>query len=128
MSFMFTELGKVIGFCPRILRRQILEEIVLDGFLANELFSRTQEINFNDIATRAIHPSIRRFHGTLLFVDISGFTSLAQKLDVDNLRKFINAYFKKLIDIIDKYQGEVVKFAGDSMYIIWQTNLSAGGK
>ena len=73
-------------------------------------------------------PTIERFHGTLLFVDISGFTILSQKLSPGNLRRFINAYFKRLIDIVQKYDGEVIKFAGDALFIIWQTKVNSLGK
>lgn len=73
-------------------------------------------------------PTIERFHGTLLFVDISGFTILSQKLTPDRLRSFINAYFKRLIDIVQKYDGEVIKFAGDALFIIWQTKVNSLGK
>jgi class 3 adenylate cyclase len=106
------ELEQLSCFSPRVLRRQLLEEMVV----------RTSADGGSEF-----QPSLRKFHGALLFVDISGFTQLSQKLDVDNLRKFINAYFKKLIDIVNKYDGEVIKFAGDAMYIVWQTTFSETG-
>lgn len=65
-------------------------------------------------------PSIERFYGLLLFVDISGFTSLATKLPVDELRVHINKYFDKIISIVEKYGGQVLKFAGDALFIVWQ--------
>lgn len=49
----------------------------------------------------------------------SGFTNLSQKLDVDRLRNFINAYFAKLIDIIRIFGGDTIKFAGDALFVIW---------
>eukprot|EP00601_Ochromonadales_sp_CCMP2298_P024783 CAMPEP_0173297620 /NCGR_PEP_ID=MMETSP1143-20121109/15637_1 /TAXON_ID=483371 /ORGANISM="non described non described, Strain CCMP2298" /LENGTH=139 /DNA_ID=CAMNT_0014237643 /DNA_START=412 /DNA_END=828 /DNA_ORIENTATION=- len=70
-------------------------------------------------------PSIERFHAALLFVDISGFTVLSQRLPVDELRLHINAYFKKILDIIWKYGGDVIKFAGDALFIIWHTPVTA---
>lgn len=107
------ELEQLSCFSPRVLRRQLLEEMV---------------VRSSSEGGSEFHPSMKKFHGALLFVDISGFTQLSQKLDVDNLRKFINAYFKKLIDIVNKYDGEVIKFAGDAMYIVWQTTFSESGK
>lgn len=71
-------------------------------------------------------PSVSHFHGTLLFVDISGFTILSQRLPVDDLRTQINSYFKKIIDIVDEYGGDVIKFAGDALFIVWQTTQSEG--
>ena len=63
--------------------------------------------------------SIERFHGSLLFVDISGFTALSQALDLNDLKTHINAYFSVILDIVCKYAGDVVKFAGDALFIIW---------
>eukprot|EP01042_Synura_sphagnicola_P019887 gene19887-25196_t len=37
-----------------------------------------------------LFPSIQRFHGAVLFVDISGFTALSQKLDVESRKNHIN--------------------------------------
>ncbi|RYH29430.1 adenylate/guanylate cyclase domain-containing protein [archaeon] len=67
-------------------------------------------------------PSIERFYGALLFVDISGFTQLSSRMNVDDLRTHINAYFSLIINIVSKHGGEVVKFAGDALYVIWQIN------
>lgn len=115
---------EVQGSCkqvPRILVRHLL------------LHSASSTVNFETsdsgklIRTTEAYeppkPSIYRFYAALLFVDISGFTVLSQKLDVDHLRLFINAYFKKLIDIVHKYGGDVVKFAGDALYIVWQVEM-----
>ncbi len=86
------------------------------------------DVTCDDPFIMTCEPSMERFHGILLFIDISGFTMLSQKLQVDQLRKEINTYFKKLIDIIDKCEGEVIKFAGDAMFIVWQTPITSLGK
>eukprot|EP01038_Epipyxis_sp_PR26KG_P013098 gene13098-17555_t len=70
-------------------------------------------------------PSIQRFECVLLFVDISGFTALSQKLNVDDLKTHINDYFKKIIGLIEKYGGEVIKFAGDALFVIWQIEIQS---
>ena len=64
-------------------------------------------------------PIIRRFRGALTFLDISGFTALSQKLDVESLKSHINSYFSKMISVVDEYGGDVMKFAGDALYIVW---------
>lgn len=97
----------------------------MDGYWKHVplLLSKQLANNHHD----TVHPSIGRFYGVLLFVDISGFTALSQKLDVDHLRQFINAYFKKLIDIVRKYDGDIVKFAGDAMFIVWPVRYDRAG-
>jgi class 3 adenylate cyclase len=102
---------------PRVLRRQLVSKLV-DQYL---------RLDNSSVIDTTPMPSIERFHGSLLFVDISGFTVLSQKLNVESLKTQINAYFKKIIDIIDKYGGEVVKFAGDALFIIWQTEITTLG-
>ena len=67
-------------------------------------------------------PFIERFEGSLLFVDISGFTALSRQLHVESLKTHINAYFTKMLNVVDKHDGDVVKFAGDALYIIWPAN------
>lgn len=80
--------------------------------------SKREEVN-------ATEPSIERFYGALLFVDISGFTPLAQKLDVESLKNHINDYFTKMLNVIDKWEGDVIKFAGDALYIVWEAEYTA---
>lgn len=106
---------------PRILGNQLITQLV-DQYLS-EQDSPSIDPEFEN----SCPPSIERFHAALLFVDISGFTVLSQRLPVDALRLHINAYFKKILDIIFKYGGDVVKFAGDALFIIWQTPVSSLG-
>eukprot|EP01031_Cornospumella_fuschlensis_P030149 gene30149-36420_t len=70
-------------------------------------------------------PTLQRFHGSLLFVDISGFTALSLKLDVESLKNHINRYFSKMLDIVEKWEGDVIKFAGDALFIVWPTNFES---
>ena len=61
----------------------------------------------------------------VLFADISGFTSLTEKLaeagpaGVEAIANILNEYFGQLIDIINNYGGDVVKFAGDAVIAVW---------
>ena len=60
-----------------------------------------------------------------LFLDISGFTPLAESLaqlgaeGSEKLTSLLNGYFGKLIDIVHAQKGEVVSFAGDAFVAIW---------
>ena len=42
-------------------------------------------------------------------------------MTVESLQKHINQYFTTIINIIHTYGGEVVKFAGDALYVVWRT-------
>jgi hypothetical protein len=69
-------------------------------------------------------PSIVRFRGALLFVDISGFTILSNKVAIDKFQSIINAYFSLLLGVCDKHDGDVIKFAGDAVFILWSVPIN----
>ena len=71
-------------------------------------------------------PCVQRVAGAVLFADISGFTPLAERLGsrgargTEELTELLNRTFGRLIDQIEQYGGEVVKFAGDALLAIWE--------
>lgn len=99
---------------PQILRHQLLLDLVKEYL--------RYDSGVGPILNRG--PSMQRFKGALLFIDISGFTVLSQKLDIESLKNNINEYFTKMLTIIQKWGGDVVKFAGDALYIVWQVRDS----
>jgi ABC-type oligopeptide transport system substrate-binding subunit/class 3 adenylate cyclase len=56
---------------------------------------------------------------TVVFADISGFTSQAEKVDHETVRELVNACFDRLLPIIEKYEGTVEKFIGDEIMAIF---------
>jgi class 3 adenylate cyclase len=66
-------------------------------------------------------PSAEDTRCAVLFADISGFTSLTERLaekgavGAEELTAALNRYFGQLIDIIDDFGGDVLKFAGDAL-------------
>ena len=61
------------------------------------------------------------------FVDVSGFTKLSEKLAAEYGRKgaellnvYVNSYFGLLIEGINRYAGDVIKFAGDALQVVWR--------
>jgi len=124
--------GKFCRHIPRILRHQLISKLVNQYVYKMKEADEMPDSAPNRVVSKAgdagvdfkANTSIYRFHGALLFVDISGFTVLSQKLKVDDLKNHINAYFQKIVDIIDKYDGEIIKFAGDALFIVWQTKVS----
>jgi uncharacterized membrane protein YcgQ (UPF0703/DUF1980 family) len=111
----YPELFKFSRHIPAILMKQLISA-------QSFAFFRKHASNFNgDFSTsQYLTPSIERLWGALLFVDISGFTALSTKMNVDDLRLHINSYFEKIISYADKFDGQTVKFAGDALYILWQ--------
>lgn len=70
-------------------------------------------------------PQIQTIDGVVMFVDISGFTPLTEffskqgAVGAEIIRDVLCAYFSALLQLIDKYGGDVVKFAGDALMVLW---------
>lgn len=70
-------------------------------------------------------PLAKNFEAALMFADISGFTALTERLaergtaGVETLARILNDYFGQLIDLVYEYGGDVVKFGGDAIIVVW---------
>ena len=70
-------------------------------------------------------PAEERLRAGALFADVSGFTALTESLaergadGAEELTRLLNLYFGGLIDLIDRYGGDAVKFAGDAVVALW---------
>ena len=73
-------------------------------------------------------PNIQLFPASILFLDISGFTSLNERLaqlgpaGPELVSKHINSYFASLIKAVSEHGGDVLKFAGDALICMWSGN------
>jgi predicted ATPase/class 3 adenylate cyclase len=56
---------------------------------------------------------------TVLFVDISGFTSMSERLDPEELTLLMNECFRKLSIMVYRYEGIIDKFIGDCIMAIF---------
>lgn len=109
---------------PRVLKNQLISK------LANQYATEDGKANLqvvDSVSDIEGDSTISRFHSAMLFVDISGFTVLSQKLKVDDLKVQINNYFELIVSIILKYDGEIIKFAGDAIFVIFQTKINNTG-
>jgi len=67
----------------------------------------------------------RRLEGTLVSVDISGFTRLSERLQAtgragaEELVLLISGVFQGLIGICDRHGGDVLKFRGDALLLLF---------
>eukprot|EP01083_Nonionella_stella_P009258 26765_1 len=71
-------------------------------------------------------PEQVRFAAAVAFVDISGFTKLSESLvkkyglsAAEMLNHHISGFFEKLIDVIFDFGGDIIKFAGDAILVVW---------
>lgn len=56
---------------------------------------------------------------TLFFSDIAGFTTLSEKMEPEELVRFLSIYLKEASDIIMKEKGFINKYEGDAIMAIW---------
>ncbi|MEW6530933.1 MAG: adenylate/guanylate cyclase domain-containing protein [Thermodesulfobacteriota bacterium] len=52
---------------------------------------------------------------TIMMADMRNFTAAAEKLKPEQVIKVLNRYFGRMIDVIERYQGIIVDFYGDSI-------------
>src|SRR5215813_1628444 len=64
-------------------------------------------------------PDADRRQVTVLFADVSGFTTLSERLDPEDVRAFQNALFAMLGKAITRYDGFVEKFVGDAAMAVF---------
>lgn len=80
-----------------------------------------------------IAPEAQALHAAVMFADVSGFTRLTESLaeaalgsskarvdGAEQLTRIINRYFQRMIDVIRRHGGDVVKFAGDAMLVLFR--------
>ncbi|HCL90365.1 MAG TPA: hypothetical protein DHW70_03480, partial [Candidatus Atribacteria bacterium] len=65
-----------------------------------------------------------RSEATIIFIDISGFTKLADQMDPEKATEIINNIFSPIVGIVDKYGGSINKFLGDGLMAIFGTPFS----
>jgi class 3 adenylate cyclase/tetratricopeptide (TPR) repeat protein len=71
-------------------------------------------------------PSWTSVNGSMLSADISGFTALSEKLagkgkaGAEEITALINTCFTALIESAYRYGGEVIKFGGDALLILFR--------
>jgi class 3 adenylate cyclase/tetratricopeptide (TPR) repeat protein len=71
-------------------------------------------------ATPAGHgPVAERRLCSVMFVDLVGSTSLAEKRDPEEIRELLSLYFERARGIVGRYGGTVEKFIGDAVMAVW---------
>lgn len=83
-----------------------------------------------------LEPESEMVNGAMLIIDVSGFTALTEKLSQDEGRMLsgehliacLNDYFHRLYGIIEENGGDVIKFAGDAMIVLFDAQGSTEEK
>lgn len=73
----------------------------------------------------------QRFGAVVLFADISGFTKLSEmlgsygKAGTEELTNLLNTFFGEMIEIVQTYGGNIAKFGGDALTILFRYDQAA---
>jgi class 3 adenylate cyclase len=86
------------------------------------------DLVFSSLVPRHHHQTEVRFrpytcHAAVLFVDLSGYSRIAAAIahkGAHALSSVVNMYLSRLLDIVRNHGGDVVKFAGDAVLVVWQ--------
>eukprot|EP00927_Polykrikos_kofoidii_P048317 TRINITY_DN42565_c0_g1_i1.p1 TRINITY_DN42565_c0_g1~~TRINITY_DN42565_c0_g1_i1.p1 ORF type:complete len:1473 (+),score=263.11 TRINITY_DN42565_c0_g1_i1:143-4420(+) len=103
------------SFIPNTLRRSIVHGTVhLDQW---KVLLESPSISWYE-------PVLSRFRSALVFADASGFTKLTETLakqpqGAERIGATLNGFFGPVIDIVHKHGGDIIKFSGDAITIIW---------
>ena len=71
------------------------------------------------------HARVRAIDGSLVSVDISGFTALSEQLaargreGAEELVSTISSVFSELIEVAERHGGDVLKFRGDALLLLF---------
>src|SRR5262249_12551238 len=101
------------AFCPRC--GASLRSAPTAGTGAPTAHTKEPAARIKDPATREAD----RRQVTVLFADLTGFTTLAERLDPEEVRAFQNALFETLARSIERYDGFVEKFVGDAVMAVF---------
>ncbi|CAD8109893.1 unnamed protein product [Paramecium primaurelia] len=93
------------------------------GFIPALVFQHILENQIKGIKPHV--PEIQSFKSVIMFADICGFTNLTEQLSKigpegsEVIAFAINRYMELLIKSISKSGGDIFKFAGDAIIVVW---------
>ncbi|HEX3244274.1 MAG TPA: adenylate/guanylate cyclase domain-containing protein, partial [Chloroflexota bacterium] len=95
---------------------------VQTGFTPEQALARLQEHIPEALIEKA--RASRRVPGerkrvTVLFADLSGFTSLSERLDPEVIQAFLNDLFQELASVVYQYEGLIEQFIGDAVMAVF---------
>jgi adenylate cyclase 10 len=69
-------------------------------------------------------PARHKLTTAVLFADISGYTAMCELLgathaEIEDLARIVKAYFGILVKVVQRHGGDVFKFAGDAVIVLW---------
>ena len=80
---------------------------------------RREGRNYCGACGNMLRPRCERKHVTMLFVDVSGFTSLSERLDPEQVSEIMQRTFDIILDAVHENDGTVNQFLGDGVMALF---------
>ncbi len=104
----------------------VLHKIRKQLEIRNDLIRKTFSFYMSDDVVNSIlaSPTQHKLGGdetkiTILFSDLRNFTPLSEKVPAEQLVSLLNAYFTRMVRVIEKHNGTVNAFIGDSIMVLF---------
>jgi len=116
-----TDLQRLSSFVPNLIIRELLQKNA--STRSRHVLHQCHGLMGPDGSGSV--PAMANFHGAVLIADVTGFTKLTELLGaqgpagVELLTESMNQYFSKIINVIYRHGGDIIKFAGDSVIVLF---------
>jgi adenylate cyclase len=121
----YFELGvRIVGLTPNSNSNSFWDAVLYSGILSivlNLVFAITNIIGRNtllNLVTGRYHTPVEE-NRFVLFVDIAGSTTLAERLGGLGIHRFLDKTFRALTGPVIDYRGEVLDYVGDEIIVTW---------
>ena len=96
----------------------------------NRLMTTFTKFVNKDIAQKAANGQLtlggEDKNATVFFSDIRSFTAMSEKMTAPQVVEFLNDYFTRMVDCVNKTNGIVDKFIGDAVMAVWGAATTNG--
>jgi len=96
--------------------------------LMNTFTKFTNKYIAEKAANGELAPGGEKKNATIFFSDIRSFTALSEKLTPGEVVIFLNDYFSRMCECVDKTFGVVDKFVGDAVMAVWGAPETSGSE
>jgi len=127
----YFELGvRILGLKPDSTNASFWDAVLFSGLVSvvlNLVFAVTNIIGRNTL----LNLIIGRYHKPVeenrfvLFVDIAGSTTLAERLGGLGIHRFLDKTFRTLTGSVVDYRGEILNYVGDEIIVTWREDAGA---
>jgi len=107
---------KLLVFLP-----ELIQNAISRGCIKKDDWTKAAQ---EDLTETLYDPVISSFEAVVVFADASGFTALTERLakqphGAEEIGDCLNNFFGGLIAIVASFGGDVLKFSGDAITILW---------